>query len=483
MSPRLPIPEPLWNTVPPEAQAALREVFGSLERRVAELEKTISELQARLNLNSTNSSKPPSTDPPAVKLKRRPPAPPSGRKRGGQPGHQRSTRALVPPEQLRETFEVQPAQCRGCGAALQGDDPDPLRHQVAEIPPVRPDVDEYRLHKLTCSGCGTATRAELPAGVPTGPFGPRLRAILTMFAGSYRLAKRPIQQLASDLFGLDIALGMIPKLERQAAAILEPVVAEVAAAIVAAPAAHIDETSWSEAHHKAWLWVGQTEDLTAFTIADNRGADVARSILGTDTEKVVISDRFPSYDWIEQHQYCWSHLRRDFQAMIDRQDEGSAIGTELLGSSDRLFHSWHKYRDGAMAWSTFLGYARPIRWGVGRALERGAACPSAKTAATCRMLLGGEDHLWTFLRVRGIEPTNNAAERAPRHAVLWRKSSGGTASAWGSRFVERVLSVVATCRQQGRNVLEFLTECFGARLSGQGGPSLLPEPQPLASIA
>src|SRR4051794_1348096 len=220
-----------------------------------------------------------------------------------------------------------------------------------------------------------------------------------MFAGSYRLAKRPIQQLASDLFGLDISLGMIPKLERQAAEILKPVVAEGIAAIVAAPAAHIDETSWSEANEKAWLWVG----LTAFTIADNRGADVARSILGTSDTKVVISDRFPSYDWIEEHQYCWSHLRRDFQAMIDRRDEGSAAGSDLLSSSNRLFHWCHKYRDREMTWSTFLGYARQIRWGVRQALGRGAACVSEKTAATCRMLQENEEHLWTFLRVRGIE--------------------------------------------------------------------------------
>ena len=159
--------------------------------------------------------------------------------------------------------------------------------------------------------------------------------------------------------------------------------------------------------------------------------------------------------------------------MIDRLDDGSAIGSELLRSSDRLFHWWHKYRDGEMAWGTFLGYARPIRWGVRQALGRGVSCPSEKTAATCRMLLEGEEHLWTFLRVRGIEPTNNAAERALRHAVLWRKSSGGTASEWGSRFVERVLSVAATCRQQGRNVLEFLTDCFRAHVTGGPLPSLL----------
>lgn len=246
MSPPPSIPESLWNTVPPEAQAAILAAFTSLEERIADLE-------ARLNQNSTNSSKPPSTDPHAVKVKRRPPVPPSGRKRGGQPGHKRHSRALVPPEQIRETFEVKPSHCRGCGSALGGDDPEPVRHQIAEIPPIRPDVDGCRLHRLACSCCGTITRAELPAGVPAGPFGPRLRAILAMLAGSYRLAKRPIQQLASDLFGLNVSLGMISKLERRSAERLGPVVAEVTVAIVAAPSAHIDETSWSEANEKAWL--------------------------------------------------------------------------------------------------------------------------------------------------------------------------------------------------------------------------------------
>jgi transposase len=171
------------------------------------------------------------------------------------------------------------------------------------------------------------------------------------------------------------------------------------------------------------------------------------------------------------------HLRRDFQAMIDRHDDGSAVRAELLASSDRLFHWWHKYRDGEMTRGTFLGYARPIRWGVRQALGRGTSCASERTAATCRSLLDGEEHLWAFLRVRGIEPTNNAAERALRHAVLWRKSSGGTASERGSLLVERVLSVAATRRQQGRNVLEFLTRCFRAQQSGQRIPSLLLRPE------
>src|SRR5918995_1445438 len=106
MSAAPPIPEPLWSTVPPEAQAALQARFEMLEQRIADLEE-------RLNTNSTNSSKPPSSDPPSVK--RRPPADPSGKRRGGQPGHRRHTRALVPPEQVHEVLDRKPPHCRRCG--------------------------------------------------------------------------------------------------------------------------------------------------------------------------------------------------------------------------------------------------------------------------------------------------------------------------------------------------------------------------------
>src|SRR3954466_11302430 len=204
-----PLPQPIWDTLSPEAQAAVSALVQSFERRVADLEE-------RLGRNSTNSSRPPSSDPPSVK--RRPLAPPSGKKRGGQPGHRRHVRPLVPPEQLRQVVECRPPACRRCGDALAGDDPEPIRHQVAEVPPIRPVVDEYRLHRLKCPRCRTTTRAKLPPGVPAGAFGPRLRAILSVLAGAYRLGKRPIRQLASDLLGLSISAGMICRRERQAAA-------------------------------------------------------------------------------------------------------------------------------------------------------------------------------------------------------------------------------------------------------------------------
>src|SRR5262245_54823818 len=218
MNPQPPIPEPLWSTVPPDAQAALWAAWKSLQDRIAALEAQVRDLQARLQLNSTNSSKPPSSDP--IGLNRKPPTPPSRRKRGGQPGHPKAFRPLVPPERLHSSRDCKPSSCRRCGHALHGVDPDPLIHQVAELPQIEPIVDEYRLHRLRRRACGTAAWATWPEGVPRGGYGPYRQAVLATLAGAYRLSKRQIQQLASDLFGLSIATGMISKLERQSAAAL-----------------------------------------------------------------------------------------------------------------------------------------------------------------------------------------------------------------------------------------------------------------------
>src|SRR3954454_8741891 len=265
MIPQPPIPEPLWKTVPPDAQIAILAVFDSLKGQVAELERRVGDLEARLKLNSTNSSKPPSSDP--IGFKRKPPTPPSGRKRGGQPGHQRAQRRLVPPEKVRTITDCRPTDCRRCGQALLGDDPTPLVHQVAELPKIEPLVDEYRLHRLACPRCGITTCASLPAGIPTGGFGPYLQAVLSTLVGGYRLSKRQVQQIAGDRFGLSIATGMVSKLERQSAAVLEAPYNELAMDVHDAAAVGIDDTSWREDRHKAQLWMVVTALTTVFTIA------------------------------------------------------------------------------------------------------------------------------------------------------------------------------------------------------------------------
>jgi transposase len=470
------IPQHIWDSFSYEARAVVGAVIDGLERQVSELRQQVQDLKARLDQNSTNSSRPPSSDP--IGVKRRPPTPPSKKRRGGQKGHPRRMRALVPPERVDSVTECKPTACRRCGHALSGEDSEPLRHQVAELPPIEPEVHEYRLHRLLCPHCKTTTRGALPDGVPRTAFGPRLHAVLGVLTGAYRLSKRQVAQLGSDLLGLTISIGMIAKLERITAEVLEQPVAELAKQVKSADAANIDETGWREGGRKAWLWVVVTGLGIVFRIVPSRAGAVAAELLGEEPKPIVISDRFPGYEWIKlrSRQVCWAHLRRDFQAMIDRDRGGAEVGRQLLWQSNKLFEYWHKVRDGTVRRSTFhqhLSWLRPM---VRLSLERGARCGCAKTAATCGELLRLWDCLWTFTRVDGVEPTNNAAERALRHAVIWRRISGGTDSEAGSRFVERMLSAVATCRQQNRSVLEYLTRCHEARLAGQPAPSLVSPP-------
>jgi transposase len=480
MPPLPPIPAELWDQIPPASQAAILALVRQYEQRLQTLQRKVDQQTERLNQNSTNSSRPPSTDPPHVK--RRPPQPSSGRKKGGQPGHARQQRPLVPPEQVEQTIPLMPSACRKCGQALHGQDPHPRRHQVAEIPPVQAEVTEYRLHRLTCTACGTRTCASLPAGVPTGAFGPRLQAWLAILAGGYRLGKRPIRQLAHDLFGLSISTGMVAKLERSTADALQRPMVELEG-YIRTQHANVDETSWREAMHKAWLWVAVTPLVTVFHIAATRCGKVAGELLGPTYRQVVTSDRWKAYSGFRRRQFCWSHLRRDFQAMIDRQNSGTPIGKELLALSDRMFDWWHRVRDGTLNRTSFQVYISGLRAEVREALLQGAACGCPKTAATCRNLTANEARLWTFVWQEGIEPTNNAAERALRHAVLWRKGSGGTDSRQGSQFVERILSIRETCRQQGRGLLEYLVECCQARLDNKPSPSLLPGVRPQLEAA
>jgi transposase len=213
---------------------------------------------------------------------------------------------------------------------------------------------------------------------------------------------------------------------------------------------------------------------TVFHIAATRCGKVARQLLGSAHNQVVTSDRWKAYNGLRRRQLCWAHLRRDFQAMIDRQNRGMAIGKRLIDLSDRMFAWWHRVRDGTLCRSSFQVYISGLRGELVQALEDGEACGCPKTAATCRELIAHERKLWAFVWRDGVEPTNNAAERALRHAVLWRKGSGGTGSSRGSRFVERVLSIRETCRQQGLSTLGYLTTCCSAALRGVAPPSLLP---------
>lgn len=468
LPPGLPISSEDWARTPPAVQA----VVLTLWEEVQILRARVAALEERLGQNSQNSSRPPSTDPVGLPRRQRKP---SGRQPGGQPGHEGTGRFLKPPEEVDEVMEVQPEVCASCGARLKGRDPHPIRHQVTELPPIRAKVTEYQLHTLPCAHCGTSTTAQLPDGVPRGAFGVRVQALVSLFTGAYRISKRNVRDLLEDCFGVDMALGSICPLEQATSEAVSAPVEEAKVYVQAQPAVNMDETGWRQDNRRAWLWTAVTSLVSVFLIRASRGSKVVCELLGQTFKGVVGSDRWSAYSFLPLRfrQVCWGHLKREFQAFVDRGGPSAPIGQALLIQVDQIFEWWYRVRDGTLTRSTFKVYISPVRGRVKKLLRQGQVCAHSKTAFTCREILKIEPALWTFVRKQGVEPTNNAAERALRHGVLWRKSSFGTQSEAGSRFVERMMTVVTTLRQQKRNVLDYLTTACEAHLRGKMPPSLL----------
>jgi transposase len=458
--------------------AELEALLKAALARIVDLEGKVAELTARLNQNSTNSSKPPSSDPPGVPRQAKAP---SGRKPGGQPGHKRSMRKLLPVDHVDDLKEVLPSVCRCCGRRLHGRDPDPLRHQVTEIPAIRPSVTEYQLHALACADCGVVTRAELPLGVPKGAFGPVLTSVVALCTVRFRQSKRLAQELLSTLLNVDMSLGAISKIERHTSEVLAAPVEEAGEHVRQQAVANGDETGWYEGKsegrkQRAWLWVVTTALVTVFRIAKSRGEDVAREMLGDDFQGILGSDRWSAYNFLNvfRRQLCWSHLIRDFQGFVDRGGEGGKIGKALLRQADLMFTWWHRVRDGTLLQRTFQRRMDPVKAEIFRLLRAAAVRAEPKTRGMAKAILKLKWALFTFVREPGVEPTNNVSERRVRTGVIARKLSFGTESPVGSRFVERMLTVTTTLKQQNRNVLDYMLAAHQARLHGRQAPSLLP---------
>jgi transposase len=457
-----PLPPDLWDRTPADVREAILALVGAFEQRIASLE-------AGLGRNSSNSSRPPSSDGPQVK--RGVPRPPSGRNRGGQKGHPRHERVILPPDEI---VDHKPSRCGRCNTPLAGDDPEPVIDQVIELPVKLRRVIHHRRHTIECPHCHASTTG-WPAPEAGSGFGPGLQAAACYLSGFGRLGKRAIATIFADLFGIPMATGSVSKLEARTSLALQPIHDE-AVDQARGRNANVDETGWKQGPKRAWLWVAVTDPITVFLIRGHRNRKAFDDLVGP-SPGVLTTDRYSVYGHLDpgRRQVCWAHLRRDFQAMIDRRGAGAKIGEELLHYADILADQWPRVRDGTRSREWFRREILPwLREEVQLLLDAGSGCGCAKTAGVCGELLPIEASLWTFATVAGVEPTNNAAERAVRHAVCWRKTSYGTNSERGSRFVERILSVIASCRSQGRGVLDFLTRAIAAQQGQHPRPSLLP---------
>src|SRR5262245_47173929 len=452
--------------------------IAELERRVAELEALVGDLAARLGANASNSSLPPSANPPAA------PKPvtkrPTGKKPGGQPGHQAHLKRRLPPERLHAVVPSVPTRCDRCHEPLPADagpdDPQPSWHQLAELPEMAAQVTEYQGHYRTCPCCGTLNHAAIPAELRSHSVGPRLAATLAYLAGSHRLSKRGLEEVTQDVFDVPVALGTIANLERQASAALAGAHAEALAGARDAAVKNVDETGWKLAGKLCWLWVAATDSVAAFLIHARRGWQALAALLGEKIGGLVCSDRWSAYGRLSPYsrQVCWAHLKRDFQKLVDRGGPAKRLGQKWLGVAGQVFEQWHLFRGGGFDRAELQrrldGPARELE----RLLKRGRRCADAKAAAFCANVLGLVPAVWRFVVSDGVEPTNNHAERLLRRGVLWRKSSFGCSRPSGCRFVERLLTVVQTCRLQGRSVLRYLYQAISAHRNRLPAPSLLP---------
>jgi transposase len=450
--------------------AALKQRIGALEKRLEQMQKHIENLERRLGMNSQNSSKPPSSDPPgtAAVLPRQ-----RRKKRGARKGHPPHLRALLPPEKVTNRIELAPKTCVCGGTHLEKTFDAPLRHQVVDIPPIEPKVTEYIQPVYRCQGCGELLYQPLPDEIKRRYFGPGILALVGILTGSLNTSKRKALAVINELFGVPMSLGGLSACEEQIAQALAQPHQELLAHVQQQPRAHADETGWRRGNRqKGWLWTLCCSSATVFVIQAGRGQAAAKKLLGTFSG-VLHCDRWSGYNCFDGlRQLCWAHLKRDFKALSEAKGKMGRIGQELHDLTREILSLRQRVRDGTLLWPTFQRRMEPLMQRVETLLKQGA--DSGKPlSGQCRRIFNQKQYLWTFVRDKRVASTNNFAERTIRQAVLWRKGSFGTQSERGARYAERMLSVCATCRLQGRSIVEYLRDACRCHLDALPLPSLI----------
>lgn len=450
-----------------------REQIAALSVENERLRERVAELEQLLAQNSSNSSKPPSTDKPGS----RPPRKSKNkqqRKRGGQPGHRGSHRVLLPPDQVTHVVDHYPDQCENCWKELPRiADSDPERYQVTELPPIKPETTEHRGHAVTCS-CGHTTSGRIPDQVKASAFGPRLSSIMVMLTGVFQLGRRQVVQALADFFGVTISLGALSATEDRVSKAVQPAVDEAWKAAQQADVKHTDGTSWRQANLTLQLWTIATATVTVFKVLSDGTAEALKTLLGR-IKGVLVSDRATALNFwaMKRRQICWAHLLRKFVSFSERDGPTGDYGRVLLEYTGILFDYYRLWKGGEISGATFRQRMAPVRVQVEVVLERAAKANIRGLSGSCADILAHREALWTFVDNPQVEPTNNHAERELRRFVLWRRRSFGTQSERGNRFAERIMTVAHTARKQGKPVLAYLTAACEAHRLGQPYPSLL----------
>ena len=455
-------------------------------KQIADAEKQIADLERQLaqrRQNSTNSSKPPSSDGLAGDQRPRGRKRTSRRKPGAQPGHAGHHRRLVPTAEVSAVEVRLPSECGHCGGRLsqnprkvvtQGE---PRRHQVTEIPPIQPYLTEYQFPDVVCGHCRKATRAPLPNEI-AGHFGPQLAALIAYLTVVCRMPRRVVEELLAQVLGIHISLGSTQKCWEEASQAVAAPCQELVQRLREEPVLNADETGWRTNGDKRFLWAFVAARYVVYTVAATRGSEVLLRLLGAVFQGILCSDRFSAY--LKYHQgkaqFCWAHLKRNLLGMVELTQSSTVerFCRDALAQQARLFRLWHKFRGGQIDRSQLILRSLPIQKRIVELAERHLDSQHREVQNLATALLVYNERLFTFLEEEGVEPTNNSAERALRTGVQWRKVSFGNRSAAGELATARLLTVSETCDLQQLNTLAYLAAAIACHRRRQPVKSLLP---------
>ncbi len=460
-----------------EVLLQLSQTVDRLTARVKELERQI----AILTKDSSNSSKPPSSDGPAKKPKPRPPKKSRKRKPGGQPGHKGSNRGLIPSDEADRIIPLAPQTCDHCGKALVpgmagcSATGKYFRSQVIDIPVPEPHVTEYQRRSFRCS-CGEETWAKLPKEAQSA-FGPRLTAALAYLTSLHRVTRRGCQDISKALFGIEISLGAVCKLHQGVSESLADPCQEIKQALPKQKVLNADETGWNTRGQRRWLWHLATPRFAYYHIAPSRGSKVLKEILGEVFNGILCSDMYSAYKAFHDgvRQFCWTHIIRNIKGIKHacRSPDAANFSKQLLAETGLMFSLWHAFRREHVDRDTLVVKSVPVRARMHRCLQRYLPSSDHDVGKAAKSLLNHWHGLFTFLQCDRVEPTNNSAERGVRPAVQWRKICFGNQSEQGELLTARMLTAVRTCILQKKNPFLFLLQSVIAYRNGLPAPSLV----------
>lgn len=379
----------------------------------------------------------------------------------------------MPEESVTHRVDMVPNACL-CGSThLEKTANPPRRHQVVDIPPIKPEVIEYTQYTYRCCDCGELVYKPLPDEIEHKHFGPGLLALVGILTGSLNTSKRKALAFINDFCNIPMSLGGLSACEEQVSKALEKPYQELRECMEQQPVGHADETGWSRGNlQKGWLWVLCCTTLAVFIVQSGRSQKQARQLLGK-FKGILHTDRWVGYNMFKGlRQLCWAHLKRDFTSLSEVKGKMGVIGLELVKLTGKITHLRNQVRDGDLEWPVFQKKMEPLMKRVETLLEEGASS-GEPLSGKCLRIYNQREHLWTFVRHEQVEPTNNLAERMVRQAVLWRKGSFGTQSERGARYAERILSVCATCRLHNQSIIDYLRDACKCHLNWTPVPSVI----------